>query len=247
MLTWALVVAVVAALFAGTVSGLTGFGLALIATPILLFVYEPRTVILLTAVFSVFINAAVVWDSWREARWRLALAMFVPALFGIVVGAEVLRLVDGLYIRLAVGIVVVFSAFLLLREVRLPGAGTRWGTVLAGTASGALSTSTGLAGPPVVLLLASRGLPKHDFRGTSALYFLPMSVAILPVLGVRGLLDAGDLSLALLLTPVALVGKTIGTRLLRRVSEGAFRRLTLGVVILTGVLGVATAVWALLG
>lgn len=246
MLTAAFLVAVVAALFAGTVSGLTGFGLALIATPILLFVYEPRTVILLTAVFSVFINAAVVWDSWREARWGLAFAMFVPALFGIVVGAEILRLVDAVYIRLAVGAVVVFSALLLLREVRLPGAGTRWGTVVAGSMSGALSTSTGLAGPPVVLLLASRGLPKHDFRSTSALYFLPMSVAILPVLGLRGLLDAGDLWLALLLTPVALVGKAVGTALLKKVSERAFRSLTLGVVVLTGALGVATAVWALL-
>jgi len=60
-----------AALLAGIVTGLTGFGLALISTPILLFVYEPRTVVVLTAIFSIFINAAVVWDSWHEAR-RLA-------------------------------------------------------------------------------------------------------------------------------------------------------------------------------
>ncbi len=44
---------------------------------------------------------------------------------GIVAGAEVLRVVDRAYIRLAVGAVVVFSALLLVRDSRLPGADTR--------------------------------------------------------------------------------------------------------------------------
>ncbi len=246
MLSAALLVALLAALLAGVVTGLTGFGLALISTPILLFVYEPKTVVVLTAIFSIFINTAVVWDSWHESRKRLALTLLVPSVIGVVVGVEVLRVIDPDYVRLGVGMIVVFSALLLVRDVRLPGADTRWGTLVAGSASGMLSTSTGLAGPPVVLLLASRGLPKHEFRGTSALYFLPMSVAGIAVLALRGLVDASEVPLGLLLVPAAIVGKALGTALLRRVSEGAFRAVTLGLVILTGTLGVATAAWALL-
>jgi uncharacterized membrane protein YfcA len=246
LLSAALLVALLAALLAGVVTGLTGFGLALISTPILLFVYEPKTVVVLTAIFSIFINTAVVWDSWHESRKRLALTLLVPSLIGVVVGVEVLRVIDPDYVRLGVGMIVVFSALLLVRDVRLPGADTRWGTLVAGSASGMLSTSTGLAGPPVVLLLASRGLPKHEFRGTSALYFLPMSVAGIAVLALRGLVDASEVPLGLLLVPAAIVGKALGTALLRRVSEGAFRAVTLGLVILTGTLGVATAAWALL-
>jgi uncharacterized membrane protein YfcA len=48
---------------AGTTTGLTGFGFALISGPLHLFVYDPTAVAVLTAVLSVFINAAVVWDS----------------------------------------------------------------------------------------------------------------------------------------------------------------------------------------
>lgn len=246
MLSSALLVALFAALLAGIVTGLTGFGLALISTPILLFVYEPRTVVVLTAIFSIFINAAVVWDSWHEARRRLSLALFVPALLGIVVGAELLGVIDPDYVRLGVGLIVIFSAMLLVRDVRLPGADTRWGTLVAGSASGVLTTSTGLAGPPIVLLLASRGLPKHEFRGTSALYFLPISIAGLAVLAFRGLVDSSEVPLGLLLVPAAIVGKAVGTALLKHVSEKAFRAVTLGLVILTGTLGVATAAWALL-
>lgn len=246
MLSSALLVALFAALLAGIVTGLTGFGLALISTPILLFVYEPRTVVVLTAIFSIFINAAVVWDSWHEARRRLSLALFVPALLGVVVGAELLGVIDPNYVRLGVGLIVIFSAMLLVRDVRLPGANTRWGTLVAGSASGALTTSTGLAGPPIVLLLASRGLPKHEFRGTSALYFLPISIAGLAVLAFRGLVDSSEVPLGLLLVPAAILGKAVGTALLKHVSEKAFRAVTLGLVILTGTLGVTTAVWALL-
>jgi len=246
LLSSALLVALFAALLAGIVTGLTGFGLALISTPILLFVYEPRTVVVLTAIFSIFINAAVVWDSWHEARRRLSLALFVPALLGIVVGAELLGVIDPDYVRLGVGMIVIFSAMLLVRDVRLPGADTRWGTLVAGSASGVLTTSTGLAGPPIVLLLASRGLPKHEFRGTSALYFLPISIAGLAVLAFRGLVDSSEVPLGLLLVPAAIVGKAVGTALLKHVSEKAFRAVTLGLVILTGTLGVATAAWALL-
>jgi uncharacterized protein len=246
LLSVALIVALFAALLAGVVTGLTGFGLALISTPILLFVYEPRTVVVLTAIFSIFINAAVVWDSWHEARRRLSLGLLIPALFGIVVGALVLGVIDPVYIRFGVGAIVIFSALLLVRDIRLPGADTRWGTLVAGSASGALSTSTGLAGPPIVLLLASRGLPKHEFRGTSALYFLPMSIAGLVVLAIQGLVESSEVPLGLLLVPAAIVGKAVGTSLLKHVSESAFRAVTLGLVILTGALGVSTAIWALL-
>jgi uncharacterized membrane protein YfcA len=241
----ALIVALLSALLAGAVSGLTGFGLALISVPLLLFVYDPRTVVVITAVLSVVINAAVVWDSWQDADRGVVIALLPPAFVGVVVGVEVLRAVDPDYIRLAVGVVVVFSALLLLREVQLPGARTRWAPVVAGSASGALSTSTGLAGPPIVLLLASRGLPKRVFRGSSALYFLVMSVAGLVVLFYRRLFDASDVPLMLALIPAAFLGKAIGTAMLKRTSERAFRTITLGIVILTGTLGVATATWAL--
>jgi uncharacterized membrane protein YfcA len=246
LLSAALLVALLSALLAGAVSGLTGFGLALISTPLLLFVYDPRTVVVITAALSILINFAVVLDSWRDAQRRVVVALLPPAFVGIVMGVEVLRVVNPLYIRLAVGVVVVFSALLLLRDIQLPGAETRWGTVVAGWASGALSTSTGLAGPPIVLLLASRGLPKRVFRGSSALYFLVMSVAGLVILFYRGLFDSSDVQLMLVLIPAAFLGKAIGTAMLKRISEKAFRTITLGIVIFTGTLGVATAIWALL-
>ena len=60
--------------------------------------------VVITAVLPVFINVAVVWGSWRDADRRMVLALLLPALAGVVVGVEVLRVVDPEYIRLAVSL-----------------------------------------------------------------------------------------------------------------------------------------------
>ena len=250
-----LLVAALAAFSAGVLSGFTGFGLAAVVVPLLLVVYEPKTVVALVAVLSLSVAAAVVLDSWREADRRPALVLLVAALPGLLAGAELLRVVDPAYLKLAVGALVVVAALLFVRDVRLPGARTRWGSAVAGFASGTLATSTGLSGPPAAVLLEERGLPKRAFRATISLYFLGLDLALLCVLFVRGLLIPGLAALApgllvlpalLLLVGATLAGKAAGTVLLDRVSPGAFRAVVLGAVVLTGALGVATAARALL-
>ena len=246
MLSAPLTVAALAAFSAAVLSGFTGFGHAVIVVPLLLLVYDPKTVVALAGVLSLSVAAAVVRDSFRQADHRVALAFFMPALPGLWVGSEVLRVVDPAYVQLAVGSMVVVAAFLLVGEVRLPGARTRPGTLLAGFASGALASSTGLSGPPAALLLASRGLAKEGFRATISLYFLGLDLALLAVLAGRRLVDAGDLApLALFLVAVTLVGKALGTALLAKTSQQAFRAVVLGTVVLAGALGVATALRAL--
>ncbi|CAA9462437.1 MAG: Cobalt-zinc-cadmium resistance protein CzcA; Cation efflux system protein CusA [uncultured Rubrobacteraceae bacterium] len=245
LLDAALLVALLAAFFAGFASGLTGFAFALISVPLFLLVYDPSTVVALIGVLAVFINIVVVRDSYREADWRAVLALLPAALLGLFVGVEILAAVDPDYIRLGVGIVVVASVVFLVRETSLPGAEGRLGPVVAGFSSGALSTSAGLAGPPIALLFASRKLPKNRFRGSSAAYFLIIGVAGLPVLVHSGIVNGENALLAITLVPASLLGKIVGTSLLARLSEETFRRVTLTIVVLTGVLGVATAVRAL--
>ncbi|AHY47797.1 Sulfite exporter TauE/SafE [Rubrobacter radiotolerans] len=246
MIGWELLFALLAAFAAGTISGLTGFGLGLVSVPLFLFVYTPQTVVFLAGAISVAVNTSVVRDSYREADRRMTVALLVPSCVGIVAGVEILRVVDPLYLRLVVGVLVVISAGLLLKSIHLPGAATRLGPVVSGFSSGLLSTATGLAAPPIVLLLASREYAKRAFRGTSALYFLLMSIIGLAALALRGLVTVEDLLLGAILLPAAMAGKYLGTRLLERISEHAFRLLTLVFTLVTAALGAATAAYALL-
>jgi len=101
--------------------------------------------------------------------------------------------------------------------------------------------------PPAALLLASRGLRKRPFRATISFYFLGLDIALLAVLALRGLADAGGLApLALFLMAATHVGKALGTKLLERIPPKAFRVVVLATVVLAGATGVATATRALL-
>jgi uncharacterized membrane protein YfcA len=53
-------VAALVAFSAGIFSGVTGFGLAVIVVPLLLLVYDPKTVVALTGVLSLTVAAAAV-------------------------------------------------------------------------------------------------------------------------------------------------------------------------------------------
>lgn len=247
MLSAALLLAALAALTAGILGGFTGFGLSAIVVPLLLLVYEPATVVVLNGALSASVAAAVVRDSWREADRRVVFVLAVAALPSLAVGAEALRTLDPAYLKLTVGVMVVVSAILLLRDIRLPGANTRLGAVITGSLSGALASSTGLSGSPAVLLLASHGLPKEVFRATIALFFLALDIALLAVLALWGILEPGTHALlALVLVPAALLGKVLGTALFKKVSQKTFRAASLSIVALIAALGIATAFRALL-
>lgn len=238
--------AFVAALVASLASGLTGFGLALVLVPALLLFYEPATVVPVTLFLGMVTAAAVVWDARREVRPRFVFFLLPFAFVGLAAGSEVLRVASPDPIRLVAGMLVFISALLLARNVRLPGSSTRRGAAVAGLLSGGLSTSVGMAGPPVVLLFAARNLPKRSFRGNISAYFLALNAMALATLFVRGVAGTGDLPLAAALVPAAFAGKALGTALMNRIPEGMFRFVSLGVVSLTGLLGVVTAVRALL-
>jgi uncharacterized membrane protein YfcA len=241
-----LIASFVVVILAAAVSGLIGFGLALVAVPLLLIFFEPAEVVVLLSFISLFTNIVIVQDSWRQVETRSILSLMPWAIIGLILGTEILRSVNPDYIRLGVGVVVVLSAMLLLRDVTIKGIEGRLGTVFAGATSGALATSTGIAGPPIVLLFAARRLPKASFRVSNAAYFLVLGVAIIITLFARSIVEVSEVWTAAILVPAAFIGKTLGTVLVKYLSDDAFRKITLLVVLLTGVLGVLTAVRALL-
>ena len=229
----------------GTVAGFAGFGFALVTVPALLLVYDPAVVITVNTALSLFTTTNVALGARRDVDVGTVARLLPFSFIGLVAGVEILKLAEPEYIRLAVGPLVVVSAILLFRGVRLPGADSRWADVVAGSTSGLLGTSTGIGGPPVVLLMASRKIRKHVFRATAAAYFIFTGVVGLALLFLRGVAGMQDLALAAILVPAVFAGKIAGTHLLSRSSEDMFRAVTLGIVALTGLLGAATAGFAL--
>lgn len=183
----------------------------------------------------------ILLDAWRAIRWRPLALILPPALIGQFVGIVLLQDLDPETVKLLASAVVVAFALLLLRGLTLPGADHPAASLIAGGSSGVLSTSTGLSGPPIVLLFTLRAYPITAFRATTVTYFIVLDLIGLPTLFAEGMIDRDIVTVVLLLTPAAFIGRYAGSRLIRHVSPPLFRRITLALLLLTGAMGILGA------
>ena len=243
-------VALATVFVAGSVSGLTGFGLSLISTPALLMIFDrPPTVVTVNMILAISTGLVIVAEDWIgkcSSTPYVAEDSLLPWSFaGLALGVVLLTTLDPDYIRLAAGIVVLLTAFLLVYGVALVENGGRWRTVAVGVLSGTLATSTGFPSPLATLLFTARRFAKRSLRASGSAYFSAIAMIGLATLIVSGTAQGVHFTLAATFIPAALLGKVLGSVLLHKLSNETFRGITLAVAILAGILGISTAILAL--
>lgn len=232
--------------FATVVSGLAGFGLSIVSIPPLLLIYDPGTAIALNKILTLGTTWIIVAEAWRHISWRWIARILPLALIGLLAGSWLLRVLDASVIEVVAGAVVFALAVLLLTWQPRTVREQPWMAPLVGFLSGTASTATGMAGPPLVLFLTIMAVAPQTFRATSAMYFIALDLVGLPTLIGQGTVTMSDLRLSLALAPIAIVGRVLGARLVRFVSPLAFRRATLGLLLITGSVSMGSGLSALL-
>jgi uncharacterized protein len=227
MLVAAGLVLVVGALVQGSV----GYGMALVAAPLLAMVdptLVPVPLILLTSVHAVL---AVVRD-WRHADWSgIGWAMLgrLPGTgLGVVAVVALPQRVFAALIGLCVLACVVLSLLRWRPRLR-PGS-----LVLAGLASGAGGTAASIGGPPIALLY--QDAQGARVRGTIAGYFVLGSVTSIAALALAGQVTGESLTKTVLFVPFLLVGFALSGPARRVLDNGWTRPAVLAVAALSAVL-----------
>jgi uncharacterized membrane protein YfcA len=229
---------------AAFLGGATGFGFALVATPLLLLIGFPLPFVITANLSLALVTRVAIVVRFYEDVWpRRVAGLIVGAVPGLWVGAQVLTEVDESTIKLGAGVVVMAVALLLLRSLTapppkpLPAA-----PVAAGFAGGFLGSTTSLNGVAPVLLLARDKAAPRSFIADLAVYFVATNgIALVLLLG-EGALSRSALYPAFLLwLPGSLLGNWLGTVVGPRLPEQAFRRLTLLLVLVAGAMTTLTA------
>ena len=232
------IVTAVAILLTGISKSGLGGALGGLAVPFMSLWMSPRDAV------AVMLPVLIAMDLFGIRAWRgkadwAELRLLLPAsLVGIALGTLAFGVMSDRMVKGAVGLIaVVFAADRLLRRPMsdAPTAPLPRLARLCGVGAGFTSTLAHAGGPPLMIYLLTRGLPRQAFAATSVFFFAALNLAKLPFYLGLDLFTRDTLVMSAMLLPLVPVGVWTGMRLLQRIPERPFYLLATAALGLSGV------------
>jgi uncharacterized protein len=226
-------------LVAALIRGLTGFGFAILAVPLLGLVIPPSQAVIFAIIMQLLIGPFGVPQAWAQIDRRAV---------GWIVGFAWISTPIGLWLlsTLAVEAARVIIAgiglgcFFLFLIKRAPTPNTAPLHLAAtGLASGLLNGFAAMPGPPVILYFVRDGVPPRVARGSMITVFAGTAIAGTAVAALRGMITRELIVMALLALPIMITGNHIGARFFGSVSEELWRGLVIALLLVAAMGAVA--------
>lgn len=228
---------VAAAMFvAGFISGLAGFAFALISSGLLLLMLPPLVAVPLVLAASAVAQALSLVAVRKSISWTRLWPFMLGGVAGVPFGTALLRIMPVPVFRLVLGgFLIAYSLFMLTRRTLyvMPRAG-RGADGAVGFVGGVLGGLAGLSGTLPTIWCGLRGWSRDEQRGVYQPYILLVQIAGLLSIGASVHLSTSVLRLFLESLPGMLFGVWLGLHLYRRVDEIWFRRIILGLLLVSG-------------
>lgn len=225
----AIAIGLAAALVAGFVRGLAGFGLAILLVPVLALAIPPGEAVVAGNCLGFLIGLISLRKQVGETE-RSAWVIAGVAVLAIPMGVLALWAVAPDVGRLLIALVAVAAFVAVLLPPRPHERPAKGETVATGIASGVLTGFAGMPGPPVVPFYLRRPIPPAVARASMMSVFLVTQGAGALTALVLGVATWRELLIALGLYPAVFVGNWAGSRAFGRVSPDAWRWIAGGVL-----------------
>jgi uncharacterized membrane protein YfcA len=220
---------------AGFVRGTTGFGGAMLMSPILSILIGPVPTVVTALLLETAAALVMFPEAFPQARWRTLLYLILPAVFTVPLGGYLLLTLDPAIARKLIAAVVVIFTTMLLFGVRYTGSPRVLTSVALGSVVGALLGATSVGAPPVILYLLSGPDPAAVTRANLTIFVTAISAIGLVMLAVAGAISATLAMSAIALCIPYLLATWLGGKFFARLSDTNVRRLALGVMLSVGV------------
>ncbi|MDD3179193.1 MAG: sulfite exporter TauE/SafE family protein [Opitutaceae bacterium] len=170
----------------------------------------------------------------QHTLWRHVVRMFPWAGAGVVFGWLAMgRINDAQTARLIGGILAVMLALHFWRkttrgrEEQAVAHAPPWFAAVIGLLAGFTTLVANAAGPVMILYLLAMRLPKLEFLGTGAVFFMLLNWFKVPFMVDLGLINGGSVMLNLWLTPAVLAGAVLGRRIVPHLNQQIFEAVAL--------------------
>jgi uncharacterized protein len=212
LLPWA----AAAAVLAGVVRGMSGFGQALVFVPLVGLLYEPKFAVPLLWVTDALATPLLVRPHLGRVEWREVVPLAIGGAAMVPAGIWLLGHLDPILLRWAICSIVLLCTAGVAAGWRFPVAATRPVSLVIGGVSGLVGGVGGMAGVPLVLFWIGRNNDSGQIRSNVFIYLWLLILVSLAVGAFDGLLSAGVLLEGLVLAPCYGVAMVVGSWLFHR-------------------------------
>lgn len=220
-------------LFASILQTSTGFGFSIMATPFLLLLFPPKEAIQINLILSLVISLALIVKIRRDIDFPLVKRFVVGSIPGLPLGIMVFTLMDMSLLKVLISLIIIVLTVLLIMNFRIRQSKMR--DFLAGGWSGALTTSIGMPGPPLLLYFSGTETEKEKLRGTTLAFYL---FIYLVSLGIQVKVAGTTLTVwksSLQALPVVAIGLVLGQALFNKINQKIFQIVTYILLLFTGI------------
>lgn len=234
---WQWALAIVGALAIGLAkTGIGGLGmLAVVIFANLLPAREASGVVLPMLCFA---DVVAVLAYRQHAQWKFLWRLFPWTALGVVAGYVALGRINDRQASVLIGVIILVLLAVHTWRQRRGGQLAEHGAWFAptiGILAGFTTLVANAAGPLMAIYLLAMRLPKLEYVGTGAVYFMLMNLFKVPFMLNLGLINPASFTLNLWLAPAVLAGALLGRKILVRINQKLFEDLALILAALAGV------------
>jgi uncharacterized membrane protein YfcA len=179
----------------------------------------------------------------RHTQWRYIWRLFPFTAAGVVIGYFTLGWVSDRHARLMIGVIIVSLAALSYwrryRSLPSQAAASHRSWIFAasvGIVAGFITLVANAAGPLMAIYLVSMRLPKLEYVGTAAVFFMCLNLFKVPFMVSLGLITVHSFGFNILLAPAVVLGAFVGRWLVTHINQALFENLVLALCAIGGIL-----------
>ncbi len=223
-------------LLAEIIGTVGGFGSSVFFVPIGNFYFDFHTVLGLTAIFHLFSNVSKILLFKKGLNKKLLLNIGVPSVIFVILGGLLSKYLQSFYLELFLCIFLIVLSLVFLIRKNLVLAANRKNSIIGGSLSGFSAGLLGTGGAIRGLTMAAFNMEKSVFIATSASIDFMIDFSRTLVYFQNGYIQKEVWYYLPFLLVIGFVGTYIGKRLLKYVPQEKFKKLSLALILLIGII-----------
>jgi uncharacterized membrane protein YfcA len=229
-------------LLAGFTQGLSGFGSALVAMPLLVMFIDIKKAVPLCVLNGLIITFFLTLQLWNHIDWKKIMPLFMGCLPGIYVGVTFLKKTNSSIIEISLGVILIaYALYGLILRPKPRKISSSW-SYLAGFATGAIGGAFSAGGPPTIVYTTLTGWSKDDIKATLSGFFFITGLIIAVAHAMNGLTTIVVLRYFSASISFVLLGVYAGSLCYSMTKKEAYIRIILTILVLMGIMMIVSAV-----